>query len=52
MCLVGNKADLETSKGREVAWETGKKYADKNNMLYYETSTLWQNVAPMIENSS
>ena len=43
---MGNKADLDISKGREVAVETGKAYADKHNMQYYETSAFWENDAP------
>lgn len=41
VCLVGNKVDLETTKGRVVAKDTGKKFASQHNMLYQETSSFW-----------
>jgi len=36
--LVGNKSDLRAS--REVSTEDAKRYAQKNNLLYIETSAL------------
>ena len=36
--LVGNKTDLKTN--REVATEEAKKFAQKNDLLYIETSAL------------
>ncbi len=36
--LVGNKLDLKAS--REVATEDAKRFAQKNNLLYIETSAL------------
>jgi GTPase SAR1 family protein len=37
VCLVGNKVDLEQTKGRTVAKETARKFAESNRMLYFET---------------
>lgn len=34
--LIGNKCD----KNREVSYEVGKEYADRNGMLFYETSAM------------
>jgi len=39
LVLVGNKGDLEEE--REVTTEDAKEYADRNGMMYYETSALW-----------
>jgi small GTP-binding protein len=36
--LVGNKLDLKAS--REVATDDAKRFAQKNNLLYIETSAL------------
>jgi len=36
VALAGNKVDLEDS--REVSYEDGEKYADKNGLIFYETS--------------
>ena len=36
ICLVGNKKDLESK--RAVSTEEGKKVADDNGLLFYETS--------------
>ena len=36
ICLVGNKKDLESK--RAVSTEEGKKFADDNGLLFYETS--------------
>jgi small GTP-binding protein len=36
MTLIGNKNDLESK--REVAFNEGKQYAEKNNLLFFETS--------------
>jgi small GTP-binding protein len=38
MVLVGNKIDLEDK--RVVSYEEGKDFAERNNMLFYETSAL------------
>ena len=37
MVLVGNKCDIEEDK-RQVSTDEGKKFADDNGMLFYETS--------------
>ena len=37
LCLVGNKSDLNN---REVAYEEGAKFAQENNILFYECSAL------------
>ena len=36
--LIGNKSDLEDS--RQVTYEEAKKYADENNLVFFETSAL------------
>ena len=36
ICLVGNKSDLESK--RVVSTEEGKKFAEGNGLLFYETS--------------
>ena len=36
MVLVGNKSDL--SDKREISYDDGKDLAEKNNMLFFETS--------------
>ena len=38
LVLLGNKCDLEYK--RRVSYEEGKEYADKNNMIFYETCAL------------
>ena len=36
--LIGNKSDLEDK--RQVTYEEGKKFADDNNLVFFETSAL------------
>jgi len=36
ICLIGNKCDLE--ERRAVSTEDGKKFAEENNLLFFETS--------------
>ena len=36
MVLVGNKIDLENE--RQILYEEGASFAEKNNMLFFETS--------------
>ena len=36
VCLIGNKIDLEDK--RQISYEEGKKFAEENNMLFFETS--------------
>ena len=36
--LIGNKSDLEDK--RQVTYEEGKKFADENNLVFFETSAL------------
>jgi len=36
--LIGNKSDLEDK--RQVSYEEGKKFAEENNLVFYETSAL------------
>ncbi len=36
IALVGNKIDLEAN--REVTFEEGKEFAEKNNLIFFETS--------------
>ena len=36
ICLIGNKCDLEGK--RAISYEEGKKFADDNNLLFFETS--------------
>ena len=36
--LIGNKSDLEDK--RQVTQEEGKKFAEENNLVFYETSAL------------
>ena len=37
VCLVGNKCDVSDDE-RKISKNQGKKYAEENNMLFYETS--------------
>ena len=37
LCLVGNKSDVNDAE-RKITKNQGKKFADDNNMLFYETS--------------
>ena len=37
LCLVGNKCDANDDE-RKISKNQGKKYAEENNMLFYETS--------------
>lgn len=37
LCLAGNKCDKE-NKEKEVLWTDAKRLADKNKMIFYETS--------------
>jgi small GTP-binding protein len=46
VALVGNKVDLEQTKGRTVAKDTARKFAESNHMLYYETSSFWDQATP------
>ncbi len=51
MVLVGNKSDLENQ--RKVTYEQGKALADKNGMLFFETSALTgTNVAKIFQDSA
>ncbi len=36
ICLLGNKSDLEEK--RAISLEEGQKFADENNLLFFETS--------------
>ena len=36
ICLIGNKIDLEDK--RQISYEDGKKFAEENGMLFFETS--------------
>ena len=36
--LIGNKNDLEDK--RQISYEDGKKYAEENNLIFFETSAL------------
>ena len=36
--LIGNKSDLEDK--RQITYEEGKKYAEDNNLVFFETSAL------------
>ena len=36
LILVGNKSDMDQQ--RQVTYEQGKEYAEKMNLLYFETS--------------
>ena len=36
ICLVGNKCDLENR--RAISFEEGQKFADDNQLLFFETS--------------
>jgi len=36
ICLIGNKCDIE--ERRAVSYDEGKKFAEENNLLFYETS--------------
>ena len=37
LCLVGNKSDANENE-RKISKIKGKKFADENNMLFFETS--------------
>ena len=37
LCLVGNKCDVSDDE-RKISKNQGKKYAEENNLLFYETS--------------
>ena len=50
MVLVGNKCDLDNC--RKISYEQGKALADRNNMLFFETSALnGTNVANVFQES-
>ena len=52
MVLVGNKYDTKEDK-RQVSKEEGKKFADENEMLFFETSAkTGKNVEKLIEKSA
>ncbi len=36
ICLIGNKSDLEGKRG--VSYDEGEKFANDNNLLFFETS--------------
>jgi Ras-related protein Rab-2A len=48
--LIGNKSDLEEK--RQVTYEEGKKFAQDNNLVFYETSALNGNNIEEIFNQS
>ena len=51
MVLVGNKCDLEDK--RQVSYEEGKELADKNEMMFFESSAKdGINVDNIFENSA
>ena len=51
MVLVGNKCDLE--KNREISEEEGRDFAEKNGMLFFETSAkTGQNVEQVFKKSA
>lgn len=39
LCLVGNKADVPQNE-RKISHSQGKKFAQENNMIFYETSAI------------
>ena len=50
ICLIGNKSDLEGR--RIVSFEEGQKFADDNNLLFFETSAKNGNNIQEIFNES
>jgi small GTP-binding protein len=49
--LIGNKIDLEDI--RQVTYEEGKKFADENGLIFYETSALTgKNIEDIFINSA
>ena len=50
MTLVGNKTDLE--KYRQITYAEGEAFADKHNMLFFETSAkLNRNITNIFEDT-